>query len=259
MKKNLIFFLFICLTAFAASAVSLGTQADSAYAKEDYARAAALYEQSIATDGPSSTAWYNLGNTYFRRDNLGKAVICYMRALKLDPTNEDARQNLEFVRSRIQDRPEDDTPFVAKLHQSVVSSATANAWAWIAFASFALLCGAIALYIFSRNVALRKTGFFGGIVLIFVCAYLITVAVNAADNATDSNFAVVTTPSSQLSSSPRATGKSGDKIITIHEGTTVEIVDSVNTPDDPVSPRWYNVKINNGTKAWMRASDVERI
>lgn len=110
MKKNLIFFLFICLTALAVSAQSLGTQADSAYAKEDYGKAVTLYEQSIATDGPSSTAWYNLGNAYFRRDNLGKAVICYQRALKLDPTNEDARQNLEFVRSRIQDRPKDDTP-----------------------------------------------------------------------------------------------------------------------------------------------------
>ncbi|MCX4264018.1 MAG: tetratricopeptide repeat protein [Muribaculaceae bacterium] len=259
MKKNLIFFLFICLTTLAATAQSLGIQADSAYAKEDYGRAATLYEQSIASEGQSSTAWYNLGNAYFRRDNLGKAVVCYQRALKLDPTNEDARQNLEFVRSRIQDRPEDDTPFVAKLHRNIVSSATANTWAWTAFALFALLCGAVALYIFSRNIAMRKTGFFGGIVLFFVCAYVITVAMNAADNATQSNFAVVTSPSTQLSSSPRATGKSGDKIITIHEGTTVEIVDSVETPDDPVSPRWYNVKINNGTKAWMRASDAERI
>ncbi|MDE6468064.1 MAG: SH3 domain-containing protein, partial [Muribaculaceae bacterium] len=50
-----------------------------------------------------------------------------------------------------------------------------------------------------------------------------------------------------------------DKVVTIHEGTRVQIIDSVATPDDPVSPRWYNVKINNGTKAWLRASDVERI
>jgi hypothetical protein len=47
--------------------------------------------------------------------------------------------------------------------------------------------------------------------------------------------------------------------VTIHEGTKVEIIDSIATPDDPVSPKWYNVKINNSAKAWLRASDVERI
>jgi hypothetical protein len=47
--------------------------------------------------------------------------------------------------------------------------------------------------------------------------------------------------------------------VPIHEGTKVEIVDSVATPDDPDSAKWYDVKINNSTRAWLRASDVERI
>lgn len=256
--KKFICLIVLCLSALSSFALSLGEQADSAYNKENYREAIALYQQSIATGGPSSTLWYNLGNAYFRNDNPGKAVLCYERALKLNPTNADARQNLAFVNSRIQDKPEDDTAFFSSMHHSIVTAAGPNTWAWITFGFFVLLIAAAALYIFAHSVTLRKSGFFGGIVLVFVCAYLLLVSSDAVDEAVSNRYAVVTAPSTQLTSAPRAASGS-DKVVTIHEGTKVEITDSVPTPDDPQSKVWYNVKINNATKAWLRASDVERI
>lgn len=99
----------------AAHAASLGEQADSAYNKEDYRSAIELYRSSIDNEGQSSDIYYNLANAYYRADKLGMAVVNYERALKLDPTNSDARANLEFVRSRIQDRPEDDSAFLSNV------------------------------------------------------------------------------------------------------------------------------------------------
>ncbi|MBD5232568.1 MAG: tetratricopeptide repeat protein [Bacteroidales bacterium] len=258
MKKFLsVVLLFVAsLQAFA---LSYGQQADSAYNKENYREAIELYNKSIAQEGRSATIYYNLGNAYFRNDNLGKAVVSYERALRINPSDEDARQNLEFVRSRIQDKPEDDTPFFASMHASTVAMMSPDAWAWTAFVVFLLLAGAAALYIFSQQVALRKAGFFGGIVLLVLFAYFLGVAADAASTARSHEDAVVIVPSTQLTSAPRASKTASDKVVTIHEGTKVAIVDSVATPDDPVSPKWYNVKINNSTKAWLRASDVERI
>ncbi len=254
-----LFVIILALAAMAAHAASLGEQADSAYNKEDYRSAIELYRSSIENEGRSSDIYYNLANAYYRADKLGMAVVNYERALKLDPTNSDARANLEFVRSRIQDRPEDDSAFLSNVHHSLLSSMKANSWAWFSFAMFALLLGAVAVYIFSTNVAFRKAGFFGGIVLLFVFAYSLVVALQSASMAKSHEEAVVITPSTQLSSTPRASRTASDKVVTIHEGTKVEIIDSIATPDDPVSPKWYNVKINNSAKAWLRASDVERI
>lgn len=259
MMKRLLSIFISALCMISSFAATLGEMADSAYNKEDYRRAIELYNSSIAADGKSATVYYNLGNAYYRADNLGKAVICYERALRLDPTDEDTRQNLDFVRSRIQDKPEDDSAFIAKIHHSFTSAFTADTWAWIAFTVFVLLLGAVALYIFSTNVAMRKAGFFGGIVLLFVFAYFFFVAYDSKSIAVSHDEAVVITPSTQLTSTPRASRTADDKVVTIHEGTKVFVIDSVATPDDPVSPMWYNVKINNGTKAWLRASDVERI
>lgn len=257
MRKFLITIL--CSISLCANAMTIGQQADSAYNAENYKEAIQLYNKSIAEEGRSSDIYYNLGNAYFRADRLGQAVLNYERALRLNPANKDARTNLEFVKKRIQDKPEDDTAFFASVHHAIMSSMTANAWAWVAFTIFLLLMGAVALYIFSTRVEIRKIGFFGGIALLVVFAYLLMVANDSATFATDHNWAVVTVPSTQLTSAPRAPRTSTDKVVLIHEGTAVEIVDSVATPDDPRSPMWYNVKINNNTKAWLRASDVERI
>lgn len=257
--KNILSFILILLCGAKICAMSIGQQADSAYNAEDYRLAIDLYNKSIAEEGKSSDIFFNLGNAYYRADKPGKAVVNYSRALQLDPTNEDARANLDFVRSRIQDRPEDDTAFLAKLHDSILGSMTANAWAWTAFVMFVVLMGAVALYIFSTNVTMRKAGFFGGIVVLVIFAYTLILASDAFATATSHDTAVVISPTTQLSSAPRAAKTAQDKVVTIHEGTSVEIVDSVPTPDDPVSPMWYNVKINNATKAWLRASDVERI
>jgi Ca-activated chloride channel family protein len=52
-------------------------------------------------------AFYNLGNTAYRQGKLEDAVAHYKQALDLDPEDEDARFNLEFVREEIKRRLEE--------------------------------------------------------------------------------------------------------------------------------------------------------
>lgn len=259
MKKIIALLYITVLFCVQANAQSLAQQADSAYAREDYRRAIELYSMSLAQEGPSSDLYYNLANAYYRNDNPGKAVLNYHRALRMDPTNSDARTNLNFVVSRIDDRPEDDSSFLGNLHNGILNLAGANAWAWISFTIFLVLTGCVAMYIFSTNIALRKTGFFGGIVMIFALIYTLVCAFQSVSRARDHSEAVVIAPSTYINSAPRAPRSSDEPAVSIHAGTIVEITDSVPTPDDSQSSMWYNVKINNGTKAWLRASDVERI
>ncbi len=52
-------------------------------------------------------ALYNLGNTAFRQGKLQDAVELYKAALEIDPDDEDAKFNLEFVRDEIRRRLEE--------------------------------------------------------------------------------------------------------------------------------------------------------
>lgn len=249
----------LSLLALTMSAAPLAQQADSAYNREAYSDAVTLYNEAIATDGASSTLYYNLGNAYYRANSLGKAILSYERALALDPSNEEAAINLNFVRTRIEDAPEDDSSFLSNLHKGIVSNMSPDAWAWTALILFIILLGTIALYIFSSNVILRKVGFFGGIAMIFVFAYTIAIAYQTAAAYKSHDAAIVIVPTTNLSSAPRSTRGDKEKVVPIHEGTKVMIIDSLSTPDDPNVGKWYDVKINNSSRAWLNAADVERI
>ncbi len=255
--KHIVISLIFVFAAFAAGAVTPAA-ADSAYSKENYDEAIVLYNSLLGERGRSAEIYYNLGNAYYRKGEIGNAVLSYERALRVNPSHADARANLAFVNSRLEDRPEDNNSFLTRLHRSVVLSMSADAWAWIALTSFVLLCAAVALYIFSANVTLRKLGFFGAFVLLVLTVYFVVVAINAASHFIDHSEAVVTAPSTLLNSAPRQPGNT-EKVVPLHEGTKVEIIDSIATPDDPVSPMWYNVRINGSASAWLRATDVERI
>lgn len=257
MKKFILAFAAI-ITAICCQASALTQQADTAYAHQDYAAAVQLYHKAIASDGISPEVYYNLGNAYYRLGKPGRAVLYYSRALQLDPSMQDARDNLAFVNTRILDKPEDDSTFLGNLHSGILAKMSPDAWAWTAFILFAAVLGCTAIYIFSSNVPMRKFGFFGGFVITALFIYSLTAAAQTAAAPFDRSKAVIVVPTANLSTAPGASSGKDAKIIPLHEGTVVEITDSTTVPGD-ASPLWYDVKINNSTRAWARATDLERI
>ena len=92
MNLRIIIFSILCgLSAMAVKAESLIEQADSAYMNDDFAKAADLYLEAESQEGSSSDLYYNIGNCYYRQNKLGKAILYYERALRLDPSNKYAR------------------------------------------------------------------------------------------------------------------------------------------------------------------------
>ncbi|MDE6269910.1 MAG: tetratricopeptide repeat protein [Muribaculaceae bacterium] len=259
MTKHIVAILAALLAAVMPAAASLASQADSAYMNEKFDDAAALYERSITEEAPTADTYYNLGNAYWRAGQAGNAIINYERALRVDPSHADARTNLDFARTKIQDLPEDDSSFLSNLHRDITSIMSPNAWAVTAFVLFLAVAAMAALYIFSQSVAVRKTGFFGGIVLLCFCIYSIVVAAQTAAAPDRHDEAVVIVPTTLLSSTPKAGQSATDKVVAIHEGTKVLVVDSVSAPGPDGAELWYDVKINNSTRAWLHAKDVKRI
>jgi tetratricopeptide (TPR) repeat protein len=257
--KKLLIIAVLAIQALTSSALSNVEQGDSAYSKSAYTEALDHYNTALQKEGSSSNLYYNIGNTYYRLGDLGHAVINYERARMVDPSNADARTNLEFVKTKIQDKPEDDSTFLSNVHQNIVSQHSPDTWAWIAFALFVLVIGAVAVYLFTTNINVRKAGFFGAIVLVFVFLYVLSIAKTSADAVDDHEQAVVIVPTTNLRSAPQTAQSKTDKVVPIHEGTKLIIVDSLATPDDPATMMWYDVKINNTTRAWVSSADVERI
>lgn len=250
---------FVTMMPMLASASLVVDKADSAYMNDDFKQAVELYTQAIDDGGSSTMLYYNLGNSYYRMGKLGNAIVCYERALRLDPTNVDARTNLEFVNSKITDKIGDKGTFISNTFDRIIDYCHSNGWAWIAASSFVLLLFAIAAYIFVPAIVIKKIGFFGAIILLVVSVISNIFAYHAASKATAHNHAIIIEPSVMLSTSPRLPKDRSEEAMLLHEGTKVEIVDSVSVLADSVKMKWYDVKVDNTHRAWISSDAIEKI
>lgn len=260
MKKIILLFLLISVGAFVTKAESpIIAQADSAYNADDFRQAADSYLNIIQTEGPSAKLYYNLGNAYYRLGEMGNAIISYERALRLDPSDQDARNNLAFVNSRITDRPGERGTFLGNALDAMSAYAHSNAWAWSGFCCFVLTIAGLLAYLFSGVVRVRKLGFFGGIVTLLGCVICIFFAFRAATIALADNVAVIVVPSTILSTTPRVPQDRTQEAMLLHEGTKVTILDSVRSTTDSIHSLWYDVEVDNAHRAWINASAVKKI
>jgi len=81
--------------------------ANSHYKMKSYEEAIKNYQDVAATAQDielEEKSLYNIGNCMYRQGRLEEAVEYYKKALDLDPNDQDAKYNLEFVREEIKRR-----------------------------------------------------------------------------------------------------------------------------------------------------------
>ena len=232
-------------------------EADSAYVNDDFLKAAELYQASIDSLGPSAERYYNLGNAYYRAGLNGMAIVSYERALRIDPSNDDVRDNLEFVNSQITDRTAAKESLFGGAATRVASAAHPNVWAWRGLGCFVLALGGVLLYFLADGVMMRKVGFFGGGALLICCVIANLLAWRSTRAATASDSAVVVSPSVILSTTPRQPKDRSEEAMLLHEGTKLQILDSI--PGTGRDRMWYDVKVANTHRAWISSEAIEII
>ena len=81
------------------SANGLMAKANERYERGEYAEAAQQYEALVDRGFSDAALYFNLGNAYLESEDLGRAILNYLRARELSPRDPDIRYNLELARS----------------------------------------------------------------------------------------------------------------------------------------------------------------
>ncbi len=205
----------------------------------------------IASDGVESPQlYYNIGNAFFKADDKTRAILWYERALKLDPSYGDARFNLEFANSFVQDRIEVVPEFFLKAWaRSFRYLLPSDVWAVLALVFFAGFLGMLLLFLLSGVPSARKAGFFTALAALILAVCCLASASRQRSDALKEDSAIVTRAVSTVRSAP---GSDVSKdLFVLHEGTKVKILDSVGD--------WKNIEISDGRRGWMRSNDLEII
>ena len=223
--------------------------ADSAYVRGEYQQAITHYE-ALLKQGASADLYYNLGNAYYRTENITRAVLNYERALLLAPGDRDIRFNLQMARSKTVDKitPEQEMFFVTWYH-SLVNLASVDGWARTALLSLALAIVLALLYLFSERIWLRKVGFFGALFAIALFVLSNVFAHQQKDLLVNRRGAIVTAPAVTVESTP---AKQGTDLFILHEGTKVTITDAS-------MKEWKGIRLADGKEGWIETRHIELI
>lgn len=223
--------------------------ADDEYAKGNYQQAIKDYQEILKT-GVSSEIYYNLGNAYYRTDNITQALLAYERALQLSPGDNDIRFNLQYARSKTIDKitPETEMFFVT-WYNSLVNFTSVDRWANTAIVSIVMALLLILVFLYAPQMWARKSGFYGSAVFLLLFAFANLFAFQQKHELETKQGAIVIAPTVNVKKTPAA---SGTDVFVIHEGTRVDITDRG-------MKQWRGIKLADGREGWLKTSQIEEI
>lgn len=213
------------------------------YQQENYDSAVYYYEQ---IDGTNTDVYYNLGNAYYKLNDIGNAILNYERALKANPKNNLAYDNLYLTQTRINNRIQP-VPriFFVRWWNSITEGSYTNTYAIISVILFLILIiysGAKRLKLYEINLPVQLF-----IAVSVLCFIFITLGFVSANNQTADNYAIVIQDNASLMKKPEY----GNSTSLIPEGTKVNITN--NKAD------WYEVQLPDGRIGWMQEQDITKI
>ena len=254
MKEKIVIFgllaLFLLLPLFEAkadleSAKVLFKKGNQGYEEGKFDQAIGEYEKILDLGIKNFKVFYNLGNAYFRQNQLGRAILSYRRALILQPRDEDAKANLSFVKLFTLDKIEEQriNPLSNMLHWFL------NLWSvdeFVLLASFfyTLSMALGILMIFKRSRRYLQLVFVTLLILLVIFGYSLLAKIHF-----DSvDYGVVIASQVEVRSGP------GDDYILQfagHEGLEFRV--------DEKAEGWYRISLPNGIKGWIPKEAVEVI
>ena len=224
-------------------------KATTLYQKGDYTQAAAVYSSILKSGKESSALYYNLGNTYYKLNNVPESIYYYEKALQLDPENADAKNNLIFANQMKVDAI---TPlpktWVRQLSDGIVGLFSTHTWAVLSIIGVFAFVLSFLLYYFVERTALKRTFFSLMLVFLFFAVGSYTLAHFCHKQVSQTQYAILFDKTVRVFSDTNAYSS---EVMQLHEGTKVEIIEDAKD--------WVKIRLVNGKTGWTKVSCLRKL
>jgi tetratricopeptide (TPR) repeat protein len=206
--------------------------------------AASIFSRIAGEGVTNDKLFYNLGNTYYKKNDLGRSILWYERALRLNPEDPDLKFNLEFVRSRVKDLGEDRTNSIFRILFFWKYALSEAAIRWAALISNGIFWILLTLQAMRRKRIPRLvTGVAGTLVLILA----LTAGVQYYENRFMKKAVIL---------SEKVIVRSGwsedaTELFVLHAGTRVEV--------EKQERGYYRIYFSKGKIGWVKKETAEII
>ncbi|QLE01334.1 tetratricopeptide repeat protein [Galbibacter sp. BG1] len=249
-KQFYLFIVFTCVSIFAmAQNEALFKKGNDFYNEGKYQKAIDAYLEVSENNEHSAALYYNLGNSYYKLNQIAPSIYYYEKALLLDPNDQDIQNNLQFAKNMTIDAI-DVMPQtgIDKIFENFVGKLSYQTWAVLAIVAMVAFVVLFLLYYFSAYSSKKRIFF--GLSILFVIISLASLGFAYQQQGLELNKqpAIIFAKETSVMSEPNM---GSSEVFKLHEGTKVNVLE--------VLGEWKKIKLADGKIGWLPNNDLKEI
>lgn len=248
MKNLLYIFLFFCGSLFAQNEKYFD-QGNTLYNEGKYTEALDRYEAILKTDVHSAELYFNIANAHYKLNHIAPSIYYYEKAIALKPNDKDIKNNLAFANNMKVDAI-DNLPEIglSKFVKNFAKTMSFDNWAILSIVLVTLFVLLYLAYYFAYATGKKRLYFVSSMLSLFLTFIALGFTFYNYDLVQKNNPAIVFAQESEVKSEPN---KRSDEAFILHEGTKVQVLDTVNN--------WKKIKLSDGKTGWISNSDIKML
>ncbi len=228
---------------------SIFNQANDAYADSNYKEAQRLYQNILKNGQASSELYFNLGNTYYKLEDLANSIYYYEKALKLNPNDKSIQNNLAFAeRMRLDQFERLPDSEVDKTLDDFITKFSIDTWSIIGIVFLCIAALSFGVFLLFKRTIVKRLAFGISIGFILFSASAFVMAQTQLEQVKFSVYGIIFQKEKALLEEPNP---NSNTLFQLHEGTKIKILDQFRS--------FYKVELPDGTIGWMTTQNIKKI
>ena len=241
--------LFLAQQAEMDQATVLFQQGNEFYQQGDYQKAAEQYELALQSGYESEKLYYNIGNAYFKLNNIARSILNYERAKKLAPRDEDIKVNLQLAQLHVVDKIVTPPPFYfTRIWHQIKNYFSIDQLSFFTIIFYVLTISVFIVKLLIKKETVQKFSYYAllpsFIIFLIFCGLLFSRIHEEKTNVEG----IVMTEKVEVLSSP---SEDATEVFALHEGVKIKV--------NQRSGQYFRISLPDGKVGWLPQSALEVI
>ena len=250
--KNIIILSFLWFSGFIFSQIENEFNFKSGiefYNSGDYNEAINLFVKIINNGEHSDELYFNLGNSYYKINDIPNSIYYFEKALQLNPNDKDILNNLTYSQNMLIDKI-DILPSnqLSDFFEYIYNFFSIKKWLFIGIIFLYLFLILFVLYFFNKNSYWKKRLFSLSAFMFIVSNIFLFTGISKHENKASVQEAIIFDKKIDFRTEPNYRSEIQ---FNLHEGTKVTIKEELND--------WVSVELINGASGWMESKSIKKI
>ena len=225
-------------------------EANSLYNDSKYEQSIQVYLQILDSGVHSPELYFNIGNAYYRLNDIANSILYYEKSLKLDSSDNEVINNLNMVKNALIDDIAVVPPsFIDKQLNKISNLLDYSLWGLVLISLSFIFLLLFIIYFFSNKPIIKRAAFTSLFFIIMIITFTAWISINAYEKNHLEKYAIIFSTKIEIKADPN---ERSENLLILHLGTKVRIIDNFND-------EWLKIKLVNGQEGWIKNNQIKII